>query len=145
MRDKRAPRGKVFNFKPQLEWSDGTAQQVHLSSLYRSHMVVVLGKALQRPPGWVRIATVTPTLPATFDSNHYLPIYPTGKHQKGGVQLKLCGSFDGQTILRLLSYVKVDEIEEVPLEILSEIYRSDGLSISLQEKSFGPLQHYSRK
>jgi hypothetical protein len=58
MKDKNAPRGKVFDFKPKLEWSYEIAQQAHLPSRYRSHMVVVLGKALQRPPGWVRIATV---------------------------------------------------------------------------------------
>lgn len=57
MRNKNAPRGTVFDFKPKPEWSDEIAQQVHLSSQYRSHMVVVLGKALKRPPGWVRIAT----------------------------------------------------------------------------------------
>jgi hypothetical protein len=58
MRNKNAPQGKVFDFKPKSEWSDEIAQQVHLSSPYRSHMVVVLGKALQRPPGWVMIVTV---------------------------------------------------------------------------------------
>jgi hypothetical protein len=58
MRNKNAPRGKVFDFKPKLEWGDEIAHQVQLSSRYRSHMVIVLGKALQRPPGWVRIVTV---------------------------------------------------------------------------------------
>jgi len=143
MRDKNAPRGKVFDFRNKSEWSEKIAQQVHLSSQYRSHMVVVLGKALERPPGWVRIVTVTSTLPTAFDPNHYVPIYPTKKHQKGGIQLKLCGSFEGETILRLLSYVRIDKVEEVPLEILSETIRSDGLSVMLQEKSFGTLQNCS--
>jgi hypothetical protein len=58
MRNKNAARGKVFGFKPMAEWSGETAQQVHLSSQYQSHMVVVLGKASTRPPGWVRIVTV---------------------------------------------------------------------------------------
>ena len=58
MRNKNALRGKIFDFKPKAEWNDEVAQQVHLTSQYRSHMVVVLGKALQRPPGWVRIVTV---------------------------------------------------------------------------------------
>jgi hypothetical protein len=54
----KASRGKVFNFKPEAEWGHEVAQQVQLSSQYRSHMVIVLGKALTRPPGWVRIVTV---------------------------------------------------------------------------------------
>jgi hypothetical protein len=58
MRDKNAPRGKIFNFKPKAEWRDEIAQHVHLSSQYRSHMVVVLGRAVEKPPGWVRIVTV---------------------------------------------------------------------------------------
>lgn len=53
--------------------------------------------------------------------------------------MKLCGSFEGQTILRLLSYVRIDKVEEVPLEILNEIIRSDGLGVMLQEKSFNTL------
>jgi len=108
-------------------------------------MVVVLGKALQRPPGWVRIVTVTSSLPATFEPNRYLPIYPTKKHKKGGVQLKLCGSFERQTTLPPLSYVRVDKVEEVPGEILSERTRSDGLGVMLQEKSFSTLQNFSGK
>lgn len=58
MRDKNAARGKVFDFKDNSERSSEVAQQVHLSSQYRLHKVVVLGKALERPPGWVRIVTV---------------------------------------------------------------------------------------
>ncbi len=59
MRDKKSPRGNLFNFTPRTEWRNEIAQQVHLSGLYRSHMVLVLGKALDRPPGWVRIVTVS--------------------------------------------------------------------------------------
>jgi hypothetical protein len=58
MKNKNGPQGKVFVFKDKSEWSAETAVQVQLSSEYRSHMVVVLGKALDRPPGWVRIVTV---------------------------------------------------------------------------------------
>jgi hypothetical protein len=92
------------------------------------------------------IDQITSTLPSTLDSNHhrqYLLIYPTRKFQKGGIQLKLCGGFEEETILRLLSYVRIDNVEEVPLEILSETTRSDGLGVMLQEKSFGTLQSCS--
>ena len=55
--------------------------------------------------------------------------------------MKFCGSFEGESILRLLSYVRIDNVQEVPLEILSETIRSDGLGVMLQEKSFNTLQH----
>jgi hypothetical protein len=58
--------------------------------------------------------------------------------------LKLCGSFEGQTILPLRSYLRIDDIEEVPLGILIEEFRSDGLSLMLQEKSFDTVQHCLR-
>jgi hypothetical protein len=88
------------------------------------------------------LPTTTTTTPLGLNQyQHYLPICPTKKFQKGGVQLKLCGSFEGQTILRLLSYVRIDKVEEVPLEILSETVRCDGLGVMLQEKSFGTLQN----
>jgi hypothetical protein len=57
--------------------------------------------------------------------------------------LKLCGSFEGETILHSLSYVRIDKVEEVPLEVLSETTRSDGFGVALQEKSFGILQNCS--
>jgi hypothetical protein len=84
---------------------------------------------------------VTSTLPINYDMDHYLPIYPTKKFQKGGVQLKLCGSFEGETKLRLLSYIRIDNVKEVPLQILAESVRSDGLGVMLQEKSFRTLQN----
>jgi hypothetical protein len=37
----------------------------------------------------------------------------------------------------------MDKVEEVPLGILSETTRSDGLGVMLQEKSFGTLQNLS--
>lgn len=87
---------------------------------------------------------VTSTLPPTASLGHYLPIHPTKKFRKGGVQLKLCDSFGVQTELSSRSYVRIDGIEEVPLEILSEATRSDGLSLMLKEKSFATLQHILR-
>jgi hypothetical protein len=57
--------------------------------------------------------------------------------------LKIYGNFEGQTILRLLSYVRIDKVEVVPLKILSETIRSDGLGVVLQEKSFSTLQNCS--
>lgn len=43
--------------KSSILKSQSGTQKVHLSSQYLSHMVV-LGKALTRPLGWVRMVTV---------------------------------------------------------------------------------------
>lgn len=44
--------------------------------------------------------------------------------------------------MRKLSYVRIDKVEEVPLEILRETIRSDRLVVMLQERSFGVLQNH---
>lgn len=93
MREKSESRGKVFNFKPEEEWSHGNAQPGNFAEVHQSHMVVIPGNLLRRPPGWVKIATVsihpalipelskfgqiTSTSPQDFDKDHYLPICPT--------------------------------------------------------------------
>ena len=66
------------------------------------------------------------------------------KFQKNGVQLKLCGSFEEQTVLPLKSFVRIDNIKEVPLEILIGEFRWDGLNLMFQEKSFDTIQHCLR-
>lgn len=71
----------------------------------------------------------------------YLPIYPARKLWKNGVQLKLCGTLEAPTILPLLSYLRVDTVAEVPLEILVEKTRSDGLTLMFQETSFRVIQN----
>ncbi|KAF2675036.1 hypothetical protein BT63DRAFT_450022 [Microthyrium microscopicum] len=139
MRNKGAAQGKVYKFKSKSEWSDKNAQLIQLSTRYRSHMVVVLGKAFGRPPGWVRIVNVTSTLPEAYDPTRYLPIHPNRKFRKGGIQLKLCGSWEQDTLLPKFSYIRIDNVQEVPLEILMETTRWDGLGVMLQEKSFSTL------
>ena len=59
MRDRNSPRGKIFKFKPRAVWNSSTAEQIRLSSKYRSHMVVVLGRVTQKQPEWVEVATVS--------------------------------------------------------------------------------------
>lgn len=76
---------------------------------------------------------------------HYVPLYPTKKHRKGGVQLKLCGTLGQPTILRGLSYIRIDNVEEVPLEILRGENRCDGLQIMLLENSFNVLTNLVRE
>jgi hypothetical protein len=69
----------------------------------------------------------------------HIPLHPTRKHHKGGVQLKLHDTFDMQTRLPSLSYIRIDSLKEVPLQVLREVTRPDGLRVMLQEKSFKTL------
>ena len=87
---------------------------------------------------------ITSFLPPDFESRDYLPIFPTKKFQKGGIQLKLCDSFDEQTLLRLRSYIRINNVKEVPLEILDEMTRCDGFNIMLQQNSFDVLDNAVR-
>jgi hypothetical protein len=59
--------------------------------------------------------------------DHYLPIYPTKKFQKGGVQRKF---WRGNNVT-LSSYIRIDNVKEVPLQVLAESVRSDGLGVML--------------
>jgi len=57
--------------------------------------------------------------------------------------LKLCGTVGVRTELRLRSYIRVDNVEEVPLEVLYRETRPDGLSVTLLESSFVVLVNLS--
>lgn len=43
--------------------------------------------------------------------------------------------------MRKKSYIRIDNVREVPLEILKDTYRSDGLCIMLAEASFNTLRN----
>jgi hypothetical protein len=120
-------------------------------------MVVVLGKVPSRQGGFgsLRCLYIFPVrlelCNKTVDHFHsgsigqlvvlYLPICPTRRLWKNGVQLKLCGSLEAQTVLPLRSYLRIDTVAEVPLEILVEKTRSDGLTLMFQEKSLNAIQN----
>jgi hypothetical protein len=95
------------------------------------------------------LTQVTSTLPDDFTPDTYLPIHPTRKHKSsrksGGVQLKLCGSFEAQTWLPLRSYLRIDNPEEVPLEILDGVFRHDGLDTMLLQESFDTVVNLIRR
>jgi hypothetical protein len=155
MRDKKSLRGEVCHFKKKADWSDEAVRHVKVSSLYRSHMVIVLSKGPNTPAGWARIATVctrynlfmnvASKLPQTFISDLFLPIYPTRKFCKNGVQLRLCSIFESESILPLRSYLRMDGIEEVPIDVLYEINRRDGLPLIPQEKPFCTMHNLLKK
>ncbi len=61
---------------------------------------------------------ITSSADSTPQYIDYLPIYPSKKNQHSGVQLKLCNDWDGWTYMEKKSYVKVNEVYEIPLESL---------------------------
>lgn len=44
-----------------------------------------------------------------------------------------------ETHLPRLSYVRIDDVQRVPLKVLVPLAREDGLALMLQEKSFKVL------
>ena len=54
---------------------------------------------------------------AQSSPSHYMPYKET---PEGWCTIETMQKFRRQTILRLLSYVRIDKVDEVPLEILSE-------------------------
>ncbi|KAI9871147.1 MAG: hypothetical protein M1830_003261, partial [Pleopsidium flavum] len=63
------------------------------------------------------------------------PYIPNKKSRETRIQLKLCNSWEVGTELVKRSYVRIDTEYEVPLDMLIEAYRSDGLRLMLQSDS----------
>ena len=62
---------------------------------------------------------ITSSAVSTLQYIEYLPIYPSKKNQHSGIQLKLCNSWDAWTYTEKKSYIKMDEVYEIPAERLT--------------------------
>jgi hypothetical protein len=90
----------------------------------------------------------TASLPLTrndFNKDHYLPVYPRKKLEKWNVQLRLCGTYGRPTQLPSVAYVKINDPKTVPLHILREKTRADGLVVMFQQKSYDMLRECADK
>jgi hypothetical protein len=84
---------------------------------------------------------ITSSADSTPQHIDYLPIYPSRKNQHKGVQLKLCNDWDGWTYMEKKSYVKVNEVYEIPLEDLRPA-GNNGRQYELQIKSWDKMQNF---
>jgi len=85
---------------------------------------------------------ITSSADSTPEYIDYLPIYPSKKNQHNGVQLKLCNDWDGWTYMEKKSYVKVNEVYEIPLESLRPA-GNNGRQYELQIKSWEKMQNFT--
>ena len=145
-----SPRGKIFTIDPGAE---------RLPKEARGHMVMVL--AWSNRPRWVQIATVsifashaqnlikreqiTSSAASTAQYAMYLPIYPAKKNQSTGIQLKLCNTWEeGWTFMEKNSYVKLDVVYEMPVELLRAAEGANGRQLELQSKSWRRVEGFLR-
>ena len=87
---------------------------------------------------------ITSSAASTLQYIDYLPIYPSKKNQYSGVQLKLCNDWDAWTYTEKKSYVKMDEVYEIPVERLTAA-GANGRQYELQSKSWDRVQNFLRK
>ena len=87
---------------------------------------------------------ITSTAASTLQYIDYLPIYPSQKNRDSGIQLKLCNGWDAWTYTKKNSYVKMDEVYEIPFERLTAA-GAGGRQYELQSKSWDKVQSFLRK
>ncbi|KAL8911489.1 MAG: hypothetical protein Q9171_003350 [Xanthocarpia ochracea] len=144
MRSQTQPHGKFYKVISKSQASqDGAASAAYLPKYARGHMVMVLSWAEQWD--WVKVVTVTSSAASTSEYIDYLPIYPSKKNQRSGIQLRLCNDWVGWTYMQKKSYVKMDEEYSLPLERLRAALGANGLQYELQSKSWHKVQRFLRE
>ena len=66
------------------------------------------------------------------------------KNQHGGIQLKLCNGWDVWIYTEKKSYIKMDEVYEIPVKILTAA-GANARQYELQSKSWDKVQDFLRK
>lgn len=154
MKTTKSPEGKIYTIDRQTA---KTSNAPPIPAAYYGHMVLVLGR-VPNQRDFVRIVTVsipdpkfsgfrshltqiTSSVDPNVDGSDYLPIYPSRKNQRTGIQLHLRSSFEQWTELYQRSYARVDTECIVPIQILKRT-PEEGLQFELQSKSRQAVQWY---
>ena len=87
---------------------------------------------------------ITSSAASTLQYIDYLLIYPSKKNQHSEIQLKLCNGWDAWTYTEKKSYIKMDEVYEIPVEYLRPA-GANGRQYKLQSKSWDKVQDFLRK
>lgn len=130
------PEGKIYTIDRQ----SAKTYDVPIPAGYNGHMVLVLGRVPSQP-GLVRIVTITSSVDPNVDWRDYLPIRPSKKNRRTGIELYLRSSADRWVEMDLRSYARVDTECTVPLQILKKT-PEEGLQFELSSKSLRSVQHY---
>lgn len=113
--------GKFFKFRNISEWDEDAKRNTRIPKVVRGHMVVAVKKPSIRP-GYVGVVTVTSTQAADVDTL-LVPIAPSPKNRDTNMQLNIANvgfGWSGRLLYRLQfnSYLRVDKVYEVPLNVL---------------------------
>ena len=104
--------------------------------------VSITGRAVQMND--ICYEQITSSAASTLQYIDYLPIYPSKRNRHSGIQLKLCNGWDAWTYTEKKSYVKMDEVYEIPVERLTAT-GANGRQYELQSKSWDKVQDFLRK
>ncbi|APA13220.1 hypothetical protein sscle_10g079900 [Sclerotinia sclerotiorum 1980 UF-70] len=137
--------GKLYVFLPKAELKEmDITLDTNVTDIVRIHKVICLGTVHGRPD-YVKVMTITTKV---IENHDYVPISPTRK-KPYDIQIKLrnnlgWGYSRGQpaifiTTLPELSYLKIDEFYEVPVEALREATDDYENPLSIPTRHHGGL------
>ncbi|KAF7869987.1 hypothetical protein EAF04_004771 [Stromatinia cepivora] len=137
--------GKLYAFLSKSELKEmGITLDANVTDIVRIHKVICLGTVHGRPD-YVKVMTITTTLKKDHE---YVPISLTRK-KPYSIQIKLRNNLGwgyscGQpviffTTLPELSYLKIDEFYEVPIQALKEATDAYGNPSSIPARHHGGL------
>lgn len=140
--------GKFFKFRDTSEWDEDAKRDIRIPKIVRGHMVVALEKSDNRR-GFVKIVTVTSTQADNVDTDLLVPIAPSPKNRNTKMQLEIANvgfGWSGRLLhrLQLRSYLRVDEVYEVPANVLEPFLWSQTEHVALKQKSYNRLMHFMR-
>ncbi|KAG8168129.1 hypothetical protein KVR01_003818 [Diaporthe batatas] len=138
MRHPNQIQGRFFKFRDFSQWDDDAKRENRVPKVVRKRMVLVLGKPDNKRQGFVKIVTVAPTQAAGVDADLFIPIAPCPKRNKKDHQLHVANfewSRHSHPLYTKHSYFRLDQIYDVPLDVLEPYMWSQSEHVALQKKS----------
>ncbi|KAF6219385.1 hypothetical protein HO133_005211 [Letharia lupina] len=129
--------GKIYTIDRQ----SAKTYDVPIPAGYNGHMVLVLGRVPSQPGLRSQLTQIMSSVDPNVDWRDYLPIRPSKKNRRTGIQLYLRSSADRWVEMDLRSYARFDTECTIPLQILKKT-PEEGLQFELSSKSRRSVQHY---
>jgi hypothetical protein len=143
MKGHNSVEGKAFRFKPRSQWPATANSEFGRADLFFLHPVFVVRKLGHDS---VEVVSVTSTRDATIDPRNYLQIAtPIWMKKQTGPKLNLVNTPGCVTQLPKTSWVRLDKCRKVPLDILQEWRRDDGVQFMLRKESREKLYRFVKR
>ncbi|KAL6697175.1 hypothetical protein J3F84DRAFT_368212 [Trichoderma pleuroticola] len=137
MRDHNSYQGKVYRISPNQWDEDISVTLLQLPKAVKEHMVIVVGRA-KTQPHWLEVVTITKSFSSKINKDLYIPIAPSPMNRRAHTQLHFCDDPYGNASLPFNSYVRVDEVYQVPQYVLEEVI-SWHRHLELKQSSYNAL------